>query len=82
MEGEKSLEEVASLMGESHAFLLFSHYENLPCVILEAFSCGIPVVSSDTGGIREHLDPSRGILVTNGAEDELERALLQMKKGV
>lgn len=79
--GEISLREVARKMAESHAFLMFSHYENLPCVILEAFSCGIPVISSDTGGIREHLDPSRGILVTNGMEDELERAILQVHRG-
>ena len=79
--GEQSLEQIADLMGKSHAFLMFSHYENLPCVILEAFACGIPVIASDTGGIREHLDPSRGILVTNDVEDELERAVLQVKKG-
>lgn len=78
---EQPLKEIARMMSNSHAFMMFSHYENLPCVILEAFACGIPVISSDTGGIREHLDPSRGILVTNNAEDELERAILQVKKG-
>jgi glycosyltransferase involved in cell wall biosynthesis len=79
--GEITLSQVAKKMAEAHAFLMFSHYENLPCVILEAFSCGIPVISSDTGGIRGHLDPSRGILVTNGMEDELERAILQVHRG-
>lgn len=78
---EQPLDSIAKLMSSAHVFMMFSHYENLPCVILEAFSCGIPVISSDTGGIREHLDPSRGILVTNGIEDELERAILQMKRG-
>lgn len=81
IEGEKPLTEIAKAMGQAHAFMLFSHYENLPCVILEAFSCGIPVISSDTGGIREHLDPSRGILITNGQEDELYRGILQIIKG-
>lgn len=79
--GEQPLDEIARLMSEVNAFLMFSFYENLPCVILEAFASGLPVISSDTGGIREHLDPSRGILVTNGDEGELSRAILQIKRG-
>ncbi len=31
--------------------------ENFPTVILEAMSCGMPVIGSDTGGIREQIEP-------------------------
>lgn len=51
--------------------LLFSNYENFPVVIPESISCGIPVLSSDVGGIAEHLSGDLGILVTRGNEEEL-----------
>lgn len=74
-EGEKTIEEVALMMREADAFVLFSNYENLPCVIGEAWSAGIPVISSDVGGIREHLNRERGLLVKAGHEDELLAAM-------
>ena len=66
--GLKQGEELLELMQLSDLMVMFSHYENLPVVILEAFACGIPVISSDVGGIREHLTKERGGLVP--PEDE------------
>lgn len=66
--GEISLAEVAERMRASNALMLFSRYENFPCVIPEAWASGIPVISTDVGGIREHLTPERGALI--GSEDE------------
>jgi glycosyltransferase involved in cell wall biosynthesis len=70
--------EVAPLMQSAHAMLLFSHFENLPCVILEALCCGLPVISSKVGGIAEVIDQSNGILVTPGEVDQLANAMQQM----
>jgi glycosyltransferase involved in cell wall biosynthesis len=69
---------VAPLMQSAHAMLLFSHFENLPCVILEALCCGLPVISSKVGGIAEVIDQSNGILVTPGEVDQLANAMQQM----
>ena len=44
--------------------VLFSNYENLPVVILEGFACGVPIISTETGGINEHIYDFNGSLVS------------------
>lgn len=62
---------VVELMQNSDVFVLFSNYENLPCVILESFSCGIPVISTNVGGISEFFPNDFGFLITPNNESEL-----------
>lgn len=75
VQGEISLPEVAQRMRSANALLLFSNFENFPCVIPEAWASGIPVISTDVGGISEHLTSDRGILVQRGDEDALAAAI-------
>ena len=63
--------EVVAHLQKSDVFVLFSNYENLPCVILEAFSCGIPVISTNVGGINEYFPESFGFLIDAKDEDAL-----------
>jgi len=49
--------------------VLFSNYENLPVIMVEAFACGLPVLSTNVGGIKEHLNEERGILIESGDEN-------------
>jgi glycosyltransferase involved in cell wall biosynthesis len=63
IEGAKSYQEIASLMQTHNLFLLYSNYENLPCVIAEALVCGLPVLTSNVGGTSEMVDKSNGIVV-------------------
>lgn len=72
---EQPIEGIAAAMQKASALLLFSNYENLPCVIVEAFSVGIPVVATDVGGIAEHVPASHGVLVPKADEDALFEAL-------
>lgn len=74
-EGPVPYREVAVKMQHSSALLLFSRYENLPCIMLEALCCGLPVVSSRVGGIAEVIDSRNGILVESGNMDELVAAM-------
>jgi len=78
-EGSKTQNEVAEAMRENNAFILFSNYENLPVVISEAHVSGIPVVSSDVGGISEMINETNGVLVEKGNKKMLlEKVLLTM----
>lgn len=70
-EGEQPLEVIGEKMGVSDLFLLFSNFENLPCVIVEALSSGLPVLSTNVGGIPEMIDESNGLLVDPKDESEL-----------
>ena len=60
---------------QSLALVMFSHYENMPVVINESFSCGTPVIATRVGGIPEVVDESRGILVNPNDEPALCSAI-------
>lgn len=70
--------DVAKQMQMASAFLLFSRFENLPCVILEALCCGLPVISSNVGGISEVINAQNGILVANENINQLADAMQQV----
>ncbi|MDA3883610.1 MAG: glycosyltransferase [Bacteroidales bacterium] len=76
--GYKNRHDLAQVLREASYLLLFSNYENFPCVIVEALASGIPVVSSDVGGISEHISSENGILVESGNETELQVAIDHM----
>jgi glycosyltransferase involved in cell wall biosynthesis len=62
------IEEVAEQMQKVDIFVIFSRFEGLPCVILEAMSAGLPVVATETGGISDWVTKESGRLVNS--EDE------------
>ena len=76
--GKKTSTEVAEAYQQADFFVLFSNFENLPCVIVEAFASGVPVLSTAVGGIAEILSPERGILIPQGDEDALLHGMIQM----
>lgn len=78
--GEQPIEMIAEHMQQADAFVLFSNYENLPCVLIEAWSSGVPTISTDVGGISEHLTPERGWLIPPGDEDQLTAALVEVSE--
>lgn len=70
--------ELASALSQGDFLVLSSNYENLPVVILEALSCGIPVVSTNVGGIHEVINNENGILVKPNDNRNLAEAIMTM----
>ena len=68
---------VESLLGVSDLLLLPSETESFGLAALEAMACGVPVMSSDAGGLPELIeDGLGGILVSeNGQAQGIERAV-------
>ena len=73
-------EKINNLLAESYASILFSNYENLPCVIVEAFAAGIPFISTNVGGVHEIINEERGVLIPVNDETALVHALHQVLK--
>jgi L-malate glycosyltransferase len=74
--GTQTPAQVAALMHESDCLLLFSNYENLPLVMIEALACGMAVISTNAGGVAEHIDERLGIVIEKRDEPALVNAIL------
>lgn len=73
--GTLSYNEVAASVRLADVLVHFSNYENLPCVINEALCCGLPVISSNVGGIAELVNSSNAVLISAGDTNALTAAL-------
>ncbi|MDB6025370.1 MAG: hypothetical protein JWM68_1593 [Verrucomicrobiales bacterium] len=74
--GRKSSAEIARYMRAADVLCLSSENEGVPNVILEAFASGVPVVSTNVGGIAEVVNSEfLGTLVERGNAKELSSAL-------
>jgi glycosyltransferase involved in cell wall biosynthesis len=68
-----------SLLANADAYVLPSHNEGLPMSVLEAMSFGLPVITTNVGGIPELLTSGQdGLLVSPGDIDALAEALVTL----
>jgi len=76
--GTLEYREVAEQMKRSHCHVLFSNYENLPCVIAESLCCGLPNIATAVGGVPEMIDKSNGLMIQPGDLPALTSAMNQI----
>ncbi|MBT8221453.1 MAG: glycosyltransferase, partial [Bacteroidia bacterium] len=77
---ELSIHGIADAMRKSKVLVLFSNYENAPCVISEAHCTGIPVISTNVGGVAEMIDKDNGLLIKPKDQSSLVEAMKWMIK--
>lgn len=71
--------QVADWMGKADLLVLPSHSEGTPVCVMEALSCGLPVVASRVGGIPDLIDDGKnGLLVPAQNVEALTAALKQL----
>jgi glycosyltransferase involved in cell wall biosynthesis len=76
-------QDVAEWLGAADVFVLPSAAEGLPLALLEAMSCGLPVVATAVGGVPEVLAGSgAGVLVPAGDRAALARAVSSLAADV
>jgi glycosyltransferase involved in cell wall biosynthesis len=78
--GPKEPEEVAELLAAADIFLFPTlRHEAGPIVLLEGMACGLPIISTPSGGVTEVVTPSggppTGILVPPNDPESLSRAI-------
>jgi Glycosyltransferase len=76
--GPLSRDSLADLFAGATAVLIPSHSETYGLVALEAAASGVPVIAAPSGGLREAVDPSTGILLTSRDPREWSNRLTEI----
>ena len=79
LSGPHTEQQIAALMADADALVLFSNYESQGVVLLEALCCGLPSVATAVGGVTEVIFPGQnGLLVPARDEDALRKAIVAL----
>ena len=77
--GRVGHDRVVELYDSADIFLNGSEIDNQPLSILEAFACGLPVVTTDAGGIPDMVTNERtALVVSRGAHEQLAAGALRL----
>ncbi len=76
--GIQTHDKIAEAMSQVDAFVMNSRRESFSCVIMEAMSCGLPILSTDVVGIADFITPDVGILIPSDDESALKDGMIEM----
>ena len=68
---------VEDYLKKADVFLLSSHYEAQPLCVLEAMAAGLPIISTDVGGVSDVVTDN-GFLVSSGDVQSMAQAMEQL----
>lgn len=85
MEGQITLfgfatrKQVSHELQKADVFVFSSNYETFGVVLIEAMSCGLPVVATKCGGAESIVENSKlGMLVEKNSDEEMSKAMKQI----
>lgn len=78
--GQIPREELVEYYQKFDCFILASRYESFPNTLLEAMSCGIPVIASNVGCVNEIIGGSSNIIFNSEDIEQLIKAMNTMLK--
>ncbi|WP_368887076.1 glycosyltransferase [Limosilactobacillus fermentum] len=70
---------VYPILNQADVFVLSSTYEGMPMTIIEAMGTGLPVVSTNVGGISSMIEDHKEGLLTDVNEKSFANAMIQMR---
>ncbi len=77
--GRVGHERIVELYDATDIFLNGSELDNQPLSLLEAFACGLPVVTTDAGGIPDMVVPEKtALVVPRGEHEQLAASALRL----
>lgn len=72
-----NVDDIENYFAGADIFALCSDYEGVPLVILEAMAAGLPILSTDVGGVRDVIGQC-GILIEKGNKEEYKTSLKRL----
>ena len=72
---------VPELLSKANVYVQSSNREGMPLAILEGLASGMPIISTDVGGIKDAVTSDCSILIGAGQEDQMLDAMLKLSDG-
>lgn len=76
--GSVDNKEIFNILSKMDVYILPSYSEGFPLGVLEAMSCGVPVVASDVGAVKDMIEEGGGLLVRPKFANDIIDALNTM----
>jgi glycosyltransferase involved in cell wall biosynthesis len=70
--------EVRDLLWRANVHVSGSYFETFGLNMIEALSCGVPVIATNSGGPKMYIHSKNGIIVPKGSVEELSKAMLDI----